>query len=87
MKQGDYVYHLKSGWAGSVTRLREQADGEILVTVRPDHPRPREMWIEGTGRRGRRPSGFVPTADWWRGWKPITVFANELEVLRDGAEG
>lgn len=71
--QRSRVRHIASGWAGEVIDTKFDDQG-TLVTVRPDHPRPKEVWSDA--------KGFVPTPADWPGWKPITVYAHELEAIR-----
>lgn len=74
---GDRVRHATSGWAGVVIEVRPDDSGMDgsqgpLVTVRPDHPRPKEVW-------DRNSHNFIPTPADWAGWAPLTVTAAELE--------
>jgi hypothetical protein len=46
--------------------------GAQLVTVRPTSPRPKEY------------ANGDPVGDEWQGWNPITVYADELEVVDGG---
>jgi hypothetical protein len=69
--EGSLVRHRVSGWAGVVTKATP-VDQRTLVTVKPTRPRPLEVWDKQTGQ-------FIPTPDDWDGWRPLTVYANELE--------
>ena len=62
---GERVRHYESNWEGPVLWVRGD-----LVTVRPDHPRPKQILRDGR---------FIPTPDDWEGWAPLTVAAAELE--------
>jgi hypothetical protein len=68
LEVGDRAGHVESGWSGEVTKI----DG-TQVTVRPDHPRPKEILSKS--------GGFIPTPEDWPGWKPITVELGELEKV------
>jgi hypothetical protein len=65
------VEHRDSGWSGVVTAVEEESG---RVTVKPTHPRPKEVFDGGL-------SQFVPTPEDWDGWAPITVDADELVRL------
>lgn len=67
---GSWVRHRDSGWAGQVTEIKP-CDNRTLVTVRPMRPRPLEVW-------DKQADAFVPTPDDWDGWRPISVYADEL---------
>ena len=70
IQEGSWVRHRESGWAGVVTKATH-VDQRTLVTVKPTRPRPLEVLDKESGR-------FVPTPDDWDGWRPVTVWADEL---------
>lgn len=68
---GSLVRHRISGWAGVVMKATP-VDKRVLVTVKPTRPRPAEVF-------DKERAEFVPTPDDWDGWRPMTVYADELE--------
>jgi hypothetical protein len=71
-KEGDYVRHKDSGWAGTVLWVFADDGGMgqgLRVMVRPTYPRPKR-YLRNSCRVG----------DEWKGWNPITVTEDELEA-------
>lgn len=68
---GSKARHRVSGWAGEITKMTP-VDRRTLVTVKPTRPRPAEVFDPESRE-------FVPTPDDWDGWRPMTVYLDELE--------